>query len=411
MAQRKSTETVNDWKDVTPADQADDWKDVTVPNAPVPVDEGSEPVSAGGLLRTMGRQALGAGKQVLKDALDLGLTAALGPHQYAAAPIKAKLGYEKALEPIGRSQEVGSNLGAAAEFLLPIPGAPEVRTLKGLAPMAERLYESALKPAPSMGIEPAKRIIRTLIREGIPVTEGGLQKHERALQSINENVASHIQNSPLMVSPESVANRIEQVRPKFAAQHNPESDLAALQSAKSEYLRKHTVQAPFTKTATGTEGELAGQLIPVGQGSTPVLMDIPATEAQAEKIATHGRLRGKYGELKSADIEAQKALARGSREELAKGIPEIVAPLKREAGLMEAEEPLERAVVRSQNRHLIPIGSVPVSLGQKLFDNPAVKSYGAIGMNRLSRVPYRFRGLMGGASAIDKSLLGQRSSQ
>jgi hypothetical protein len=60
--------------------------------------------------------------------------------------------------------------------------------------------------------------------------------------------------------------------------------------------------------------------------------DISASDAQALKTGTYRQLESEsYGEMKSATIESQKALARGSKEELADQFPQN-CKIERERG-------------------------------------------------------------------------------
>jgi hypothetical protein len=85
-----------------------------------------------------------------------------------------------------------------------------------------------------------------------------------------------------------------------------------------------------------------------------------------------------YGEMGSAATEAQKALARGLREEVAAKVPETVAPLAREADLMNVMGVAERRALMEANK------------------NP-------MGLALLAKNPYAWAGFMADKSALFKS--------
>ena len=159
---------------------------------------------------------------------------------------------------------------------------------------------------------------------------------------------------------------------QFETQVNPEADLTAISEAGSEFLRNQPSK-------------------------------ISAGKAQELKSGTYKQLRGKaYGELKSATIESQKALARGIKEELEVQFPEIKAVNAREGRLLSLQESLERAVSRIDNQQLMGIGT-PIVAGavggatssgiagavagllKGVVDDPVVKSRLAINIHRGSK--------------------------
>ena len=86
--------------------------------------------------------------------------------------------------------------------------------------------------------------------------------------------------------------------------------------------------------------------------------NLSAAEAQAMKQGTYRQLKGRaYGELKRAEVEAQKALARGLKEELAAQFPELNALNAKEGALIGLEDALEKAVARTSNRQIIGLDS------------------------------------------------------
>jgi hypothetical protein len=129
-----------------------------------------------------------------------------------------------------------------------------------------------------------------------------------------------------------------------------------------------------------------------------------AADAQAMKQGTYAVLKGKFGEQGSAAVEAQKALARGLKEEIASQFPEIDNLNKAESKLLDLQPILERAVNRTANHQLIGIGTPVAGAAAKavtgssgigaaagilkaVLDDPWIKSRLAIAVSKGSKVP------------------------
>ena len=184
----------------------------------------------------------------------------------------------------------------------------------------------------------------------------------------------------------AVAARADAIKPKFASQVNPRTDLDAIEASKQEFLDSNT-----TPPASG-----------VGPAN---IKPIPAADAQAMKQGTYQQLKGKaYGELKSASIEAQKALARGLKEELENAFPELHDTNQALGKAYDLQPILEKAIQRGANHQIMGIGTPIVTGATKavtgstgaagvagvlkaVIHNPVVKSKLAISLNR-SGVPW-----------------------
>jgi hypothetical protein len=177
------------------------------------------------------------------------------------------------------------------------------------------------------------------------------------------------------IDPSAVVKRLDALKAKLSKQVSPDADLAAIEAAKQEFLKNNP-------------------------------SPIPASEAADIKSGTYRSLGSKaYGELKGAQIESQKALARGIKEELITQFPELEQLGIRDQQLLNLQPVLERAVNRIGNHQLIGIGT-PVATGaakaltgsntlagvagvlKAVLDNPMVKSRLAIALSK-SGVPYQ----------------------
>lgn len=248
-----------------------------------------------------------------------------------------------------------------------------------------RLYSGALKPPTNLHPAARNTIVQTGLRERIPVSEGGLTKLDNAAGDINSRVQSLIANANrprMQISPSDVTAPLRDLRQRFSLRVNPGADVAAINKATSEFLDKHSTSAPYTRIAPNPYAAPGGPgaMIPTGSGTVRTPVPLSLAEAQAEKQGTYRVLAGKYGELGSADTEAQKALARGLKNEIARRVPAIGPLNQREGSLLDLREPLVRAIGREGNRNLLGL-RLPV------VDTPEVVSSAAIGMNRVANTP------------------------
>lgn len=264
---------------------------------------------------------------------------------------------------------VGSSLGQGVAM-----AAPEA--IKGVnlrlptpEALAQRMYQSALKPSTTLSSGQVKNLVNTGIEARIPVSAEGVTKLTNLIQDYSDKVKAEIQSgtkSGATIDPQAVAQRADAVKSQFATQVNPGADIAAIDAAKQEFLKNNP-------------------------------NPIPAAEAQALKQGTYTQLKGKYGELSSASTEAQKALARGIKEELENQFPEIKGLNASQAKLIGLDSALERAVRRIDNHQLFGIGT-PIAAGagaavggapgaaaagilKYVLDQPEFKSKLAIALN------------------------------
>ena len=284
--------------------------------------------------------------------------------------------------------DVGGLAGGAAGSMA-APGAARLAgrvALLGKTP--EGAYESALKPSTTMTQDERQAAVKTGLENEIPVSKGGVEKINSLIESLNQKIADTLAADPNRpIDPNAVATRADAARTKFANQVNAQGDLNAIEASRQQFLKEQG--AP-----TNMQGEITGLAPNMG-----------AAQAQAMKQGTYRVLAGKYGEQGSAAVEAQKALARGLKEEIATQFPEISTLNASESKLLDLQPVLERAVNRISNHQLIGIGT-PVAgaateavtgsspLGgaamvlKAVLDNPTVKSRLAIAVSKAQKVPY-----------------------
>ena len=201
---------------------------------------------------------------------------------------------------------------------------------------ARSLMRSALKPGTkAVKTGDAAKAITTMLNEGISPTTGGLEKLRGLIGQVNDEIAGAIANSPATVDKGAVASRLYDTLGKFEKQVNSASDTAAIRKAWDEFLAH-----------------------PLLAGSSR----IPVQLAQDMKRGTYQQVRKKYGQLGSADVEAQKALARGLKEEIASTVPEVGAANARESDLLKALKLVEHRAAVEGNKN--PMGLALLAEGK-----------------------------------------------
>lgn len=227
----------------------------------------------------------------------------------------------------GTSVGIGLNL-AGPEALGDIKASlPEARSL------AAKMYQSALKPSTTLSAAERARAVGTGLEYGIPVSESGVKQIGGLIDDLNSKIAAEVANSPKTVNKFQVASRLSPTAQRFATQVTPESDLNAVAETGNEFLRNQP-------------------------------NEIPAAQAQAIKQGTYQQLSSKsYGELRSATIESQKALARGIKEELANQFPELSKLNAQDSRLLQLQPLIERAINRIGNRNILSLGGKVAGAG------------------------------------------------
>jgi len=265
---------------------------------------------------------------------------------------------EQIIAPPGAStgrQMVGAGVHEAvnqAPALLGLKSPPILEAAGDMAKAgARRTMNSALKPTiAAHRTGKAAKAVDTMLDEGINVSPGGVAKIRDRIGDLNNQIADQIKNSTAIIDKQTVMANMQGLLDKFSKQVNPLNDMAAIQKAFDEF--DLTVQD-----------------------------HIPVQEAQTLKQGTYKQLGDKsYGELKSADIEAQKSIARGLKEQIANMVPEVRPLNAKESNLLNALSVSERRVMMEANK------------------NP-------FGLSWLTTNPIKFAGFMADRSAMFKSLV------
>lgn len=281
--------------------------------------------------------------------------------------------------------------------------------------LAKRLYQSALKPPPSMDAAERQAIIDTGLKEGITLDPDVVANVQGRISAINEKIAKEIEErsaAGATVDPEAVAKYTDRSKARFQTV-NPEADTSAIEASKQEFLRNQP-QAPYTKIRPTLDPDEATvrPFTPEGQGSTP--LPIPLKSAQAQKVKTYAKLKDSYGEQSTAIREAQKDLARGLKDGIVQAFPEIAQLNARESALLALESSLERFAGREGNKQLIGLGMpmtatalhsagapvIPLTLLKTALEQPEIKSRLAIALAKSAANPGPGSALMRGVGRM-----------
>lgn len=321
----------------------------------------------GGIIGSMGKELVRAVKNPQDPMSGVHAASAINPF---AAPIVDQMTTLREQGQQGPADAAGI-VGAttlALPFLKNLKGVAGRGLLLGKTP--EGAYESAMKPSTVMPPAQRAKIVQTGLQEGIPVSKGGLEKISTLIDQVNAEISNKIAADPTRpISTQPAIQNLQGTKQRFATQVNPRADLQAINEAGKEF------------------GQTFGS-------------QMPAEQAQAVKQGTYRALGDKaYGELKGASIEAQKALARGLKEELANQFPELNDLNARDSRLIDLQTALERSVGRISNHQIMGIGTPIVGSAAKavtgsnklagvaavmkaVLDNPNVKSRLAIALSR-----------------------------
>lgn len=188
---------------------------------------------------------------------------------------------------------------------------------------ADLLRRSALKGgytvnAPAGDVRGAAQAMR---ESGVPFSDAGVNKVGQALQDLRNAIESRVKDAAqqgVTVDPNRVQLRGDELMARKGMQVYPTEDVRAVQK----------VQDTFGQNWPG---------------------QIPADVAQELKVGSGAANSGKYGQASVAQIEAEKALTRGLKEELERQIPELGGLNAKQAKLINLEDILGKAVNKYAN--------------------------------------------------------------
>jgi hypothetical protein len=253
--------------------------------------------------------------------------------------------------------EAAAALGAATNVgvqSLPLgAGGAASKLMTGPMKNAARfLMNSALKPSKKQHeTGKAAAAVETMLRQGYSPSKSGVEQMRMEIDRLNDEISKSIGGSQATIEKQKVVARLQDLLKKFEMQVTPGADVNAVRAAGEEFM-EHPM--------------LAGK------------QEIPVQLAQDLKRGTYKALGSKsYGEQKGASTEAQKALARGLKEEVAAAVPEVAALNALESELLNARKIAANRVAMDANKNPLGLGALisqPWMLPVWMWDrSPAAK--------------------------------------
>ena len=271
-------------------------------------------------------------------------------------------------------------------------GVPEVMgpaLAKFAAEYAPRLYQSALKP-PGIGsartsIEDVKNLVQRAISTDTPISEAGLAQTGNRITALNDEIRSTLEangNPPGMVQPTNVIKPLEQMQ-AAPTSVTPGEAQGEMDAAHSQYLTKHTADAPFQPIAQ-VRDQFTGRKTfqPSGPiNPNPTVQEYTPLAAQDEKVATYKEVGdAAYGQQTGAWTEARKALARGVKDEIQRIFPEVAGKNAQEGLDIELQDAIEHRLKLAGNREIATFS--PYNTAMRMIESPEIKSRIALALSR-----------------------------
>ena len=280
-------------------------------------------------------------------------------------------------EKIQRGEAPIPGVTTAVAAALPIGLKLTAETIKRIKPQqfAERLFESAAKVSTTLKPEKRSRVVKAALDEGIVPTKAGLAKTKSLINKYTNKVDDIIEKGIVtgrgkedIIQTDDILTRLDDVRDFYG----------------NTYLGDDFID-DINKVATKFKDSFGDQ--------------ITVKQAQEIKRNTQQVLRKSFGELRGAQVEAGKNIARGIREELENVFPEIGKLNQKAKALIELNKELERAVGRISNRNLFgltgkmfaaagiakeaPGVGLLLALTESIIGNPRVKARLAIALSKV----------------------------
>lgn len=224
----------------------------------------------------------------------------------------------------------GSPALGTAVRMIPDVASSAIGGVPGVAPAmktaAQTMMQKAIKPSlGELKSGDAAIAIDTMLNEGLNATKGGVKILKEKISELNDQIKTAIENSPASIKTGDVGKALLDTMKRFQNQVNPQMDLDVIKNAWAMF-KSH----------------------PLINGAT----EIPVQLAQDLKTGTQQMLRKKYGQLGTADTEAQKGLARGLREEISTAVPGVSGLNAEESKLITTLNTVEKRALLDLNKDM-----------------------------------------------------------
>jgi hypothetical protein len=223
----------------------------------------------------------------------------------------------------------GAAIGGALPVVAKGAGAVGDAISRKMESGSRRLMQSAIKPTiKQLQTGDADTAVNVLLERGINPNEAGVNKLRQVIDDLDNQITSRIASSPATVDKGNVMTRLLDTQKGFQNQVSPTADLNAIRAVGDDFM---------------------------SHPSFPVVQqNIPVQAAQDLKRGTYQVLSKKYGQMGGAETEAQKALARGLKEEIATAVPEVKGLNAEMSKLITTLDVAERRALMEMNKN--PMG-------------------------------------------------------
>lgn len=324
---------------------------------------------------------VGQGRQALSDVKRGRYAEAVGHGAAALLPLVGPAAAQTG-EQIG-SGDVAGGLGrGTALALAPTITEGALKLGKNLLQRGSlRLMQSALKPSDALvntrraaGFPTKQAVAQAVLDERRIITPRSLAKAQDALDATDaaaQQALTQGAGAGVTVSPDPILNAIQrQATGTFGRQINAAPDVNAIESvAQSFQANPH-----LPRTA---QGDLA---------------PIPASLAHEFASNTGTNLRGKFGRLGGATVEAEKAAREAITSQLRNGIPALEPLWANEARQITVRDALEKALARTANRDPIGIGGIIGAVKNPALALTAMADRSAVAKSMLANGLYGMTG-------------------
>lgn len=223
----------------------------------------------------------------------------------------------------------GMVLGGALPAVAGVSGYMGNAIRTGMEGASHRLMQSAIKPTiKQLKSGEADVAVNELLKRGISPNEAGVNKLRALIDDVDSQIGTAVAGSTARIDKGAVLNRLADTERNFANQVSPTADLAAIRGVGDDFMAHPSFPLPQTS--------------------------IPVQQAQELKRGTYNVLSKKYGQMGGAETEAQKALARGLKEEIAAAIPELAGKNAELSKLITTLDVAERRALMEMNKN--PVG-------------------------------------------------------
>jgi len=339
--------------------------------------------------------------------------------QVARPTVGAGIGVGTAREVMPDSP-VAEMSGAMVGSLTPAATKP---IMAWLQPKGKKLVESAMKiPPRSVPKEIRDQVVNTMIEKDIPFTEKGLSKVGNLLDDVNREIDTTIKAMPQTKTVTETIKAAPQFKPVI--EKYPHGAGYIIKTGENKYIMDHGAPRIFRNEAEAkplfdklisemppdTPGTISREIGTIDMHEVSKRIDdlkgfyeklgpelskeflkplnrlqnkiasqgfITPEEAQEMKKTLYALNRKHYGELRNAQVEAHKAIARGLKEELVKQNPELAGLNKNAAELINLETILEKSLNRVGNYDIIRLGdTIMAGVGGVVGGYPGAASAG-----------------------------------